>query len=93
MLDDAMSLTAALIAEGQRAGTVCSGDPAALARILSGLVSTYQAVDAGDDPRTGVFTVEQFTELVARTFSAAVPQRRPKPRPLGARSTTAGASW
>ena len=91
MLDDAMSLTAALIAEGQRAGTVCAGSPAALARILSGLVSAYQAVDTGDDPRTGVFTVEQFTELVARTFSATVPQRRPKPRPLGTRSTTAGA--
>lgn len=77
MLFASMNSTAALIAEGQRQGVLCPGNPAALARLLSGLVSAYQAVDADDrvdDAR--VFTIDEFCTLVSRTF-ASTPQARP----------------
>jgi TetR/AcrR family transcriptional regulator len=71
MLVASMRATAELIAEGQRRGEVCSGDPAALGRLLSGLVSAYQAVDAdgrADAPHR--FTIDEFCALVSRTFAS-----------------------
>ncbi len=43
--EDAMQLQAALFRRGQRAGVLCDGDPEVLARLFSGIMSAYQALD------------------------------------------------
>jgi len=43
--EEAMVLQAALFERGQRAGVFREGDPVVLGRLLSGLVSAYQALD------------------------------------------------
>jgi AcrR family transcriptional regulator len=43
--DEAMALQAALFERGQRARALRDGDPVVLARLFSGLVSSYQALD------------------------------------------------
>lgn len=51
--EEAMRLQAALFARGQAAGVFREGDPEVLARLLSGLMAAYQAVDpavVSDDP-------------------------------------------
>jgi len=75
-----MRLQAELFARGQADGTLCAGDPVVLARLLSGLVSAYQAVDPevmGDDVEiTEPMPVEELHRLVTRTFVVAAPKRR-----------------
>ena len=51
--EEAMRLQAALFERGQRAGLFRAGDPEVLARLFSGLISGYQALDpavVSDDP-------------------------------------------
>jgi TetR/AcrR family transcriptional regulator len=51
--EEAMALQSALFARGQAAGVLRDGDPEVLARLFSGLISAYQAVDpavVSDDP-------------------------------------------
>jgi TetR/AcrR family transcriptional regulator len=51
--EDAMQLQAALFRRGQRRKVLRDGDPDVLARLLSGIVSAYQALDpavVSDDP-------------------------------------------
>jgi AcrR family transcriptional regulator len=43
--DDAMRLQAGLFRRGQRAGVLRRGDPEVLARLFSGLMASYQALD------------------------------------------------
>src|SRR6478609_5169879 len=43
--DESMRLQAGVFARGQRAGEICDGDPQVLARLFSGIVSAYQALD------------------------------------------------
>jgi AcrR family transcriptional regulator len=43
--EDAMQLQASLFRRGQRAGVFRKGDPEVLARLFSGLISAYQALD------------------------------------------------
>jgi AcrR family transcriptional regulator len=43
--EDAMQLQASLFRRGQRAGVLRKGDPEVLARLFSGLISAYQALD------------------------------------------------
>ena len=43
--EDAMQLQATMFRRGQRAGVFRKGDPEVLARLFSGLVSAYQALD------------------------------------------------
>jgi TetR/AcrR family transcriptional regulator len=74
-MGQAMSLTASLIREGQADGTICEGDPLILARLLSGIVSGYQATDPaivgdssgslGADP----FSLTALEQFVERAFS------------------------
>lgn len=66
---DVMGRTAALFAEGQAAGDVCEGAPLLLARLLSGIVTSYQA--AQDDLPQAAMADEQFDALVRRTFGAS----------------------
>jgi len=52
--EEAMRLQASLFRRGQRAGVLRNGDPEVLARLFSGLISAYQALDpavVADDPQ------------------------------------------
>ena len=63
---EAMARTAGVLAEGQASGSVCDGPSMLLARVLSGIVTAYQAVLA-DDP-TLALPDTHLDELVRRTF-------------------------
>ncbi len=74
----AMALHADLFRRGQEAGELCAGDPDVLGRLLSGLVSAYQALDpevvgvngdadAAEMARTSLATLH---EVVESTFRA-----------------------
>ena len=69
----AMAVQAGVFARGQAAGTLRPGDPAVLARLLSGLVAGYQATDpavVGDG--TGErLALADLHEIVDRAFRAA----------------------
>lgn len=83
-LDEAMSRTAALFAEGQAAGELCDGPPPLLARLLSGIVTAYQAVQGGD--AAAVLSDAQFDALVRRTFgrgAGVTPTPHPSDRAKG----------
>ncbi|MFB9317918.1 TetR/AcrR family transcriptional regulator [Cryptosporangium minutisporangium] len=66
----AMDLYASVIAEGQRRGTVRPGNPHALARLLSSLVSAYHRVDPELDPSGPTLTEQDFRRIVTRAFAA-----------------------
>jgi AcrR family transcriptional regulator len=70
--EDAMQLQAALFKRGQRAGTLRKGDPEVLARLFSGLISAYQALDpavVSDDDRSNErLPLRELHEIIARTF-------------------------
>ncbi len=71
--DESMTLQAELFRRGQRSKQFVAGDPAALARLLSGLVSSFQAIDPrvmSDDPdRPERMSVDEFHALVERAFT------------------------
>lgn len=71
---EAMHLEAALFASGQAAGTFRPGDPEALARLFSGLMGAFQALDpavVSDDPDAAErFSVGELHDLVEATFAA-----------------------
>jgi AcrR family transcriptional regulator len=73
--DEAMRLQAGLFERGQAAGTFRYGDPEVLARLFSGLIAAYQALDpavVGDDPDADErLPLESLHELVERAFSAS----------------------
>ena len=70
--EEAMRLQADLLRRGQAAGTFHDGDPEVLARLFSGLISAYQALDPAvvtDEPDAGErLPLTQLHELVERTF-------------------------
>jgi AcrR family transcriptional regulator len=70
--DEAMQLQAALFRRGQRAGTFIVGDPEVLARLFSGIVSAYQALDPAvvdDDPSAGErWPLDDLHDLVEHAF-------------------------
>jgi TetR/AcrR family transcriptional regulator len=71
--DESMRLQAELFARGQRSGDLRPGDPQVLARLFSGLISAYQALDPAvvSDPAEGErFPLARLHELVERTFRA-----------------------
>lgn len=65
----AMDLAAEIIARGQRAGVLRDGNPRALARLFSSLVSAFHGLDAqvSDDPED--FSAEEFLALIRDTFT------------------------
>jgi len=73
--DEAMQLQTDLFAAGQQTNEFCPGTPSVLARLLSGLVAAFQAVDQSvmsDDPAAlEHMSDEEFHSLVDRTFGAA----------------------
>jgi AcrR family transcriptional regulator len=66
---DAIDLEAALIAKGQREGVLRSGDPHALARMFSALVTAFHLMDpqVSDDPAD--LEVEEFLAFIGHTFA------------------------
>jgi TetR/AcrR family transcriptional regulator len=70
--EESMRLQADLFTRGQRTGEFRPGDPAVLARLFSGLMSSYQALDpavVSDDPDAGErFPLADLHSLVERTF-------------------------
>lgn len=66
----AMDLYAAVIVAGQRAGTVRAGNPQALARLLSSLVTAYHRVDPALSPSGPTLAEDDFRQIVTRAFAA-----------------------
>jgi len=70
--EEAMQLQATLFRRGQRAGLLRKGDPEVLARLFSGLVSAYQALDpavVSDDPNAKErLPLEDLHVIVENTF-------------------------
>lgn len=70
--EESMRLQAELFRRGQRSDRFRAGDPDVLARIFSGIISSYQALDpavVGDDPDADErMSVEQLKDLVFDTF-------------------------
>jgi AcrR family transcriptional regulator len=71
--EESMTLQADLFKRGQKAKQLVAGDPWVLARLLSGLMAAYQALDplvmsdeAGQSER---MSLHDFHGLVARTFA------------------------
>lgn len=71
--EEAMRLQASLFRRGQRAGVLRAGDPEVLARLFSGVISAYQALDpavVSDEPGTGErLPLTQLHEVVASAFA------------------------
>jgi AcrR family transcriptional regulator len=69
---ESMRLQAALFERGQRAGVLCDGDPEVLSRLLSGIVSAYQALDpavvSDDDAAAERLALADLQALVQRAF-------------------------
>ena len=73
--EEAMQLQASLFRRGQRAGRLRKGDPEVLARLFSGLISAYQALDpavVSDDPSPKErLPLRALHEMVDRTFAVS----------------------
>jgi AcrR family transcriptional regulator len=61
----AMELQAAVIADGQRAGVLRAGDPEALARMFSAMVSAHHVID---EQAGAALTLDEFLDLLRATF-------------------------
>jgi TetR/AcrR family transcriptional regulator len=71
--EESMRLQAELFARGQREGELRRGDPEVLARLFSGIISAYQALDPAvvSDPSEGErFPLDDLHDLVEHTFRA-----------------------
>lgn len=72
--DESMQLQATLFRRGQAAGAFRDGDPEVLARLFSGVMSAYQALDpavVSDEPGAGErFALDDLHDLVERAFVA-----------------------
>ena len=70
--DEAMRLQADLFRRGQEAGQLRSGDPVVLARLFSGIISAYQALDPAvvSDAADGAerFPLSELHDLVEAAF-------------------------
>jgi AcrR family transcriptional regulator len=70
--NEAMTLQAELFARGQKAGEFRAGDPVVLARLFSGIVSAYQAMDpavVSDTPGAAErLPLSDLHDLVAAAF-------------------------
>lgn len=79
--DEAMRLQAGLVERGQQAGQFRSGDPQVLARLFSGIVSAYQALDPAvmsDEPgATERLPLAELHEVVEAAFAATPKKATP----------------
>ncbi len=66
----AMTLQAEVFSRGQQSGALRAGDPEALSRLFSGLVLSFQTLDAaGTDGSDEWYPLASFHELVERAFA------------------------
>jgi len=72
--DEAMRLQADLFRRGQKAGQLCAGDPEVLSRLLSGIISSYQALDpavmSDEASPTERLPLDDLHHIVERAFAA-----------------------
>ncbi len=72
---------------GQELGALRDGDPYVLARMLSGIVATFQLLDpaTGSDDAApgGGMPLDDLHEIVAGAFPAPAPDRRGAAMPYG----------
>ena len=72
--ESTMAQQADLFRRGQRSGEFCAGDPDVLARLFSGLISAYQALDPAvmsDDTEVAErLALTEFHLLVERAFTS-----------------------
>jgi hypothetical protein len=72
---EALAMQAELIRRGQHHGEIRAGDPAVLARLFSGIVSAFQAVDpavmSDDESAVEVFGLDELQAFVRSAFAAA----------------------
>lgn len=77
--EEAMALQADLIERGQRAGSFHPGDPEVLARLFSGLMSAYQALDppvvTGDPSADERLPLRELHAVVERAFVGSAGER------------------
>lgn len=67
---EAIDLEAELFADGQRDGVLCHGDPRALARLFSAMVTAFHSLDPEVSDDAADLGVDEFLTIVARTFAA-----------------------
>jgi AcrR family transcriptional regulator len=67
--DAAMDLQGGLFARGQRAGVLCDGNPRALARLYSSLVSAFHGLDTQISYDPEEYAAEDFLALIRDTFT------------------------
>jgi TetR/AcrR family transcriptional regulator len=67
---EAIDLEAQLFVRGQRVGQLRGGDPRALARLFSGMVSSFHAIDEQVSDAPEKLSTDEFLDLVAQTFAA-----------------------
>ena len=83
--EEAMHLEAELIRSGQADGTFRPGDPEALARLFSGLMGAFQALDPAvmsDDPDAAErFSVDELHDAGRGDLHRGVPDVADAPRP------------
>lgn len=86
--EESMRLQADLFRRGQAAGVFRPGDPEVLARLFSGLISSYQALDpavVSDDPDAAErLPLEELRALVRAAFAAGPVTSRSPRRPTKA---------
>jgi AcrR family transcriptional regulator len=72
--DEAMRLQADLFRRGQAAGQLCAGDPDVLSRLLSGIISAYQALDpavmSDETAPAERLPLDDLHHIVERAFAA-----------------------
>jgi AcrR family transcriptional regulator len=78
---DADAITAQVIREGQSSGEFVSGEPLALARMLTGMVVTYLATDPAIMGEKALvsesFPLQQFHEMIDRAFCRPLDAKQP----------------
>jgi AcrR family transcriptional regulator len=77
---EAIDLEAGLIERGQRDGQLRGGDPRALARLFSGMVSSFHAIDEQVSDAPENFSADEFLDLIAQTFVVGDTVRNQSPR-------------
>jgi AcrR family transcriptional regulator len=82
--EEAMQLQASLFRRGQRAGVLRRGDPEVLARLFSGLISAYQALDpavVSDEPHPRErLPLSDLHDVIDHAFAAPGAPSRSHPR-------------
>ena len=68
---EAMRIQSGIFSRGQADGSLRGGDPEVLARIFSGIISGYQALDpAVVEDAAGQLSVAELHQLIERAFAA-----------------------